>query len=113
MPLFARVELEFGEFGDAVDAGGDIVAELFTDLFDGDAGILDQIVQKARNEASSVGGHVGQNMGDFQGMHQVGFTGLALLPGVHLESELKGGREGGGIFGGVGGLKFIEEGLKE
>lgn len=113
LALFARIELEFGELGDAVDTGGDIVAELFPDLFDGDAGIFDQIVQDTGDKAGAIRRHVGEDMGDFERVNEIGLAGLPLLAGVHFQGELEGGGEGRGVFAGMRFFELGEEGLEE
>ena len=40
------LEVDLGEFGDAVNAAGDVVAELFPQVFHRDIGILDDVVEK-------------------------------------------------------------------
>jgi len=52
-------------------------------------------------------------VGDFEGVDEIGLTGLAFLAGVHAEGKLVGGSERGRIFPRVGAFELIEEGLEE
>ena len=47
LALFGAEDVELGELGEAIDAARDLVAELLADLLDGDAGVLDDVVEKA------------------------------------------------------------------
>ena len=49
LALLGGEEIELGQLGDAVHAARHFVAELLADLLDGDAGVLDHVVQQARS----------------------------------------------------------------
>ena len=79
LPVFGREEIELGELGDAVHTARHFFAELPAHLLDGDAGVLDHIVQQSRLHGDDIHPHAGQDMGHHDGMHHVGLAGVAGL----------------------------------
>ena len=63
------------ELGDAVDQLGDPRPEGGLDLFQGDLGVLDHVVQDPAGDRLGVEGHVGQDHRRAQRMHDVRLTG--------------------------------------
>jgi len=94
LSLFARVEVKFGEFGDAIDALGDFGAEEFADFVDRDGGVFDGVVEEAGDEADRIHRHVAEDVSDFEGVGHVGLTGGAGLTGVVERGEGKSLAEG-------------------
>ncbi len=88
--LLFGVELEPVELGDAVDDRGDLVAELLGHPLLGDAGVLDCVVQQGRRDGDLVQSQVGGDIGDGDGVGDVGLAGAAELALVGLD----GGRAG-------------------
>ena len=82
--LFAGGEVDFADLGDAFDDVGDLLAEFLADFDDRDRGVFDRIVQQAGGDGDRIHLHVGEDVGDFERMHQVGLAGGAGLAGVML-----------------------------
>ncbi len=80
-------EVQLTQLGQAVDAARDFLAELLANLFDGDAGVLDDVVKQPGDHGDRVHPHVRQDMGDHDGMHHVGLAGIARLSFVALPGE--------------------------
>jgi hypothetical protein len=88
--FFSRGEINLADFGHAFDDVGDLLAEFLADFDGGDGGVFDGIVQKAGGYGNGVHFHVGENVADFEGMHEVGLAGGAGLSGVVLLREFVG-----------------------
>ena len=66
LALFAGVEIDLADLGDALDDVRHLVAEFLFDLLDGDGGVFDQVVQQAGGDGDGVQLHLRQHAGDFQ-----------------------------------------------
>ena len=97
LAVFGGEYIELGELGDAIDAARHLVAELLAHLFDGDAGVLHDVVQQAGLHGHHVHPHVGQNVRHHDGMDHVGLAGIAGLALVILAGETEGLLERGEI----------------
>ena len=64
------------------DDVGDLGAEELLDALDGRQGVLDDVVQQAGGDGHDVELHVGQEVGDGQGVDEVGLAGVADLSPV-------------------------------
>ena len=86
------------------------------DLFGGDGGVFDGVVQQAGGDGGRVHLHLGQNEGHFEGMHGVGLARGALLTFVLLEAKFPGLLNDGDVVAGAilaHGRKQHLEGLSE
>ena len=88
--FLARGEIDLADLGDALDDVGHLLAELLLQLLDGERGVFDGIVQQSGGDGRGVQLHLGQQNRHFQGMHQVGLAGGALLSAVMLEGDFVG-----------------------
>ena len=88
--LLAVLELNLIEFADAVDQLGDDVAEYRVDLRLGGRRILDHIVQDRGNHRVRIHLEIGEDVGDRNGVGDVGLTRYALLPLMALGPEIVG-----------------------
>ena len=79
LALLTGIELHLAQFGDAVHAVRDFVAELLPDVFQGADGILDHVMQQARFEAYEVHVHFRERQGDVQRMDDVRLARIAVL----------------------------------
>ena len=75
-------QLDLVDLGDAVDEVGDLGAEVGGDRVQGDAGVLDRVVQQRGHQRRGVHAQAGQDRGDGQRVGDVGVAALALLRGV-------------------------------
>ena len=109
LSLFGAVglELEAGEFGDAVDEAADGGAEHLVELGAGDAGVFDHIVQQGGDDAGGIEAVAGEDVGDREGVGDVGVAVLAALAAVGLRGEDIGGVDFGDIGGRVVGADFF------
>ena len=82
-----RVELQPVEFGDPVDDGGDLLAELVTQPLVGDAGVLDGVVQQRRGDRGLVEAEVGRDVGDGDRVGDVGLAGSSQLALVGVDRQ--------------------------
>ena len=73
-------EGDAGELGDALDDVGDFGTEELGDPVDGGEGVLDHVMEQAGGHRHGVQSHVDQEVGDLQGMDEVGFARVANLP---------------------------------
>src|ERR1022692_2692884 len=90
LAVFGREYVQLGELGDAIDAARHLRAELFAHLFDGDAGVLHDIVEQTGFHGHYVHAHVGQYVRHQDGMGHVRFAGIAGLACVILAGEAEG-----------------------
>ena len=86
LPLFGGEVMQLAQLGDAVDTPRDLFAEALADLVDGHAGVFHQVVQDAGLDGHQIHAHVGQDVGDHQGMDHVWLAGIARLALVELAS---------------------------
>ncbi len=98
LPLFARGEIQFAQFGDAVDHAGHIVAEFFLHFGEGGGGVLDYIVEQAGFQAHQVHVHVSKLQGHHQRVDHEGLARNALLAEMTRGCELEGFAERGQVF---------------
>ena len=87
LAVFAGVQVELAELGDAVDAARDVLAEPLADLFDRDAGVLHHIVEQAGLQRHHVHPHVGQNVRHHERVEHVGLARVASLAFVVFSRE--------------------------
>ncbi len=85
-----RVELDAVELGDAVDDGGDLLAEVPVDVGDGDLGVLDGVVQQGGNDGHLVEADVGDDAGDCQGVIDVALAARTELVAMRVGGDLVG-----------------------
>ena len=85
--IFAVGELDFVELGDAFDDVCDLLAEALFDLFGGDVGVFDGVVQETGGNGGGVHLELSEDEGDLEGMDGVGLARGALLTFVLLEAE--------------------------
>ena len=86
------VELDAVELRDAVDDRGDVAAEVALEVVEGDAGVLDGVVQQGGGHGDVVEPEVGDDPGDGEGVLDVGLARPPVLPAVGL----RGGQVGAG-----------------
>ena len=82
LPLLARREADGADLGDPFDDVGDLGAEQLLDPLDGGQRVLDDVVEEAGGDGDGVELHVGQEVGDGEGVDQVGLAGMADLSPV-------------------------------
>ena len=80
-------KLDRADLADTVDEVGHGIAELAGDVFLGDAGILDDVMEQPGHDAGSVHAHVGQDKPYRQGVGDIGVTGAPVLALVSLFGE--------------------------
>ena len=85
--LVARLERDPGELRDAVDEGGDLLAELLAHLVERRRGVLDGVVQQRGAERLGVEPQARADLRDADGVHDEVLAGLAALVGVVLAGE--------------------------
>ena len=73
-------ERDGADLRDPLDDVRHVVAEGLADSLDGGEGVLDDVVEQAGGDADHVQLHVGQDVGDLEGMDEVGLAGMADLP---------------------------------
>ena len=74
LAILGGEEVKLGELGDAIDAAGNFGSELLPDILAGDAGVFNHVMQQAGLEAHHVHPHIGQDVGDLDGMRHVGLA---------------------------------------
>jgi hypothetical protein len=112
LAVFAIGELDFVDFGDALDDVGDLLAEFGDDVFGGDGGVFDGVVEEAGGDGGGVELHLGEDEGDLQRMEDVGLAGGAELAVMVLEAELPGLADDVGVVGGTIGVDGVQEPAK-
>ena len=96
LAVFGGEEIDLAEFGDAVDAARDFIAEVLLDVGGGDGGVFHNVVQQAGLDADDVHAHVGEDLRHGERMAHVRLARRAHLARVILRGELIGlfdGRE--------------------
>ncbi len=111
LAVFAVGELNFVDFGDAIDDVGDLIAEAGGDFLAGDGGVFDGVVEEAGGDGSGVKLHFGQDFSDFEGMDDVGLARSTLLSGMMLDAEFPGLADERDIFAGPVGLHVAKQRL--
>ncbi len=72
--FFFRREIDFADLGDAFDDVRDLLTEFLADFDSRDRGIFDGVVEETGGDGDGIHFHVGQNVTDFQWMHEVGLA---------------------------------------
>ncbi len=90
LPLLFGRERDGAQLRDPFDDVGHVGAEGLLDFLDGGEGVLYHVVQEAGGDGDDVQPHVGEDVGHFQRMDEVGLTGVA-----HLSLVLEGGKHVG------------------
>jgi hypothetical protein len=104
--LFAlAMEMELFEFGDALYEVGYGRAKLTADRGDGDAGVLDGIVEERSRQGVGVSLDFSKKESHLERVVDVGFAGEALLTVVGLVRETIGREETLAVLGGPIGSK--------
>ena len=88
--VFAIREFDFVEFGDAFDDVSDLFAEATGDLLRGDVGVLDGVMQEAGGDRCRVHLQIGEDLGDFERMDNIGLAGGAALALMLFLTECPG-----------------------
>ncbi len=88
LPVLGGEEIDLAQFGDAIDAACDFVAEVLLDIGGGDGGVFDDVVQQSRFDADDIHAHVGENARHGERVAHVGLARRPLLAGVVLRREL-------------------------
>ena len=89
--LGRAVELEVVDLADAVDEQRDVVAEPLLDLRQRARRVLDDVVQQRSLDRAGVEMQAGEDLGDGDGMRDVGIAVAPLLALVRFGAELVGG----------------------
>ena len=93
-----RVHVQLTEFGNAIDAACNLVAELFAEFVQRDWRVFDDVVQESSGQARHVHLLIDQQIGHRKRVHEVRLAGLAHLAGVQAGGELEGLVERGEIL---------------
>jgi len=101
LALLTGIELHLAQFGDAVHAVGDFVAELFPDFLQGADGVLDHVMQQTRFEAYEIHVHLRERQGDVQRVHNVRLARITILALVAGHGEPVGLVELGKVLAGA------------
>ena len=88
LPLLARRERDRPQLGDPFDDVRDVGAEQLLDALDRGLRVLDDVVQQAGGNRDDVELHVGELVGDFERVDEVGLARMA-----HLSLVLEGGED--------------------
>jgi hypothetical protein len=96
---FGRHHVQAADFRHAFDKASDFFAEAFGDAGDGILGVFDGVMKNRGGERGGVEAHVGENVGDFEEMREVGLPGTAKLVVVAFGSDFVGAAHHPGIFG--------------
>ena len=88
--FFTRGEIDFADLGYTFDDVGNLFAELVADLFDGDSGIFDRVVQQPSRNRCGVELHLGQHTRHFEWMYEVRLSRGAGLAFMVLQGEFVG-----------------------
>ena len=86
----AGERVELGEFRNAVDEFGYVVAEERTELVGGDATVLDDIVEERSGDGGAVEVELREVLRGGERVLDVGFAGVASLPVVGVGGKLEG-----------------------
>ena len=90
---FGRHHFEAADFCDAFDEMGDFGAETLGDARNGKLGVFDDVVQQRGGQRRGVQAHVGEDVRDFQQMHEIRFAGTcgAARGGARRRFHRRGG----------------------
>ncbi len=100
---------EFTELGDAFDHAGDVVAEVETDVIEGDFGVFGDVVEEAGDDDGDGEFEIGESLGGGEGVDDVGFAGVAKLASVGVGGEVEGKAKEVEVGAGGVGLDFGEQ----
>lgn len=95
---FVHVFADFAEFGDTVDEEGDGFAEFGFDVFEGEVGVFDGVVEDAGDDGVFVHVPFFEDFFDGEGVVDVGFAGFAELVFVCCGGEFDGVLDALGFF---------------
>ena len=107
-----RVELETVELGDAVDDPGHDRPETAFDVLEGDAGVLDGVVEQGGGHRVGVEAEARHDGGDGDGMGDVGLARTTVLPGMGEGRHLCRGHNPLDALVGVPERELAEHGLE-
>jgi hypothetical protein len=88
--FFSGREIDFADLGDALDDVGNLFAEFLADFDGGDRSVFNGVVEQAGGDGNRIHFHVGENVADFERMHEIRLTRGAGLSGVMLLGEFVG-----------------------
>ena len=111
--LLTALELHARQLRDALDELRNLVAELGTDTFQLDVGVLDDVVQERRGDRLVVESELGADLGDPPGVEHELLTRTALLPLVGAGGEKEGPPDqvsiDAGVVGGDSRNQLVDE----
>ena len=90
LAVLAAGQIDFAEFGDAVDAARDIFAEEPPHLLESGVGILDNVVQQGRGQTDQIHLHAREDRRHLKRMEHVKLAGHPPLPRVSARAKFKG-----------------------
>ncbi len=79
------------------------------DLLGGEDGVFDRIVQQSGGDGRGVQLHLGQQNRHFQGMHEIGLAGGALLSAVMFEGKFVGAADDVEVVAGTVGAGDLQQ----
>ncbi len=88
--LLARLVADLGDLREAVDEVRDLLAERGADDVELDERVLDHVMQEPGGDRDLVEPHVGEDVGDFERVYEVGLARGARLPLVVQRGEKVG-----------------------
>ncbi len=88
--FFSGREIDFADLGYTLDDVGNLFAELLANFNGGDRGVFDGVVEETGGDGDGIHLHVGENVADFERMHEVRFAGRAGLSGVMFLGKFVG-----------------------
>ena len=88
LPLFARRKGDGADLGDALHHVSDFGPEMLLDFFDRRQRVFDDVVEEAGGDSHGVELEVGEEVGDREGVNQVGLARVA-----HLSLVLERGKD--------------------
>jgi hypothetical protein len=102
-------DVETANLGDALNEAGDFVTEAFLEAGEGKFGVFDDVVEQRGGESGGVETHVGEDVGDFEKVSDVGIAGTAELVAVAFSGYVEGAADQPRIIGGAIGAQLGEE----
>ena len=104
-----RLQFEAGQLGHAIDEASDFSPELLGHLRQGNAGILDDIMQQSGADRGRIQPIAGQNIGHRQRMDDVGLAIVTLLRAVSIGGDAQGFGDQADIGLGVIGANTLDQ----